>query len=254
MAVFTPPWEMNLYDWLAPRTPITPPELSNYDPSRLAFDALSREATRPPTYPPVQQSGLDTVNWQGAQLANAIRTQNPEAVPQQAAPSTALGSTTNPEMLTLDKPKPSLTQRLFGDRNFQSLLAGIGAGIDPEGVGGALGRATVNYNSSVARQELAKELAKKRSLSDSDARMRAWRMSMMDYFGNPTPSEQEGLNKVTFDANGATAKFDAPPESRPGGTEQIGGLEGEPSYTAAAAPQSGTLTNPRMPRMDLQQF
>lgn len=50
--------------------------------------------------------------------------------------------------------------RFFGDRNIISLLAGIGAGLDPKGVGGALGNATNNYVRMVASQDREKNTEK----------------------------------------------------------------------------------------------
>lgn len=56
--------------------------------------------------------------------------------------------------------------RLLTDRNFLSLLAGIGGGLDPQGPAGALGGATRNYIQSVATQEALGQQEKQRSASN----------------------------------------------------------------------------------------
>ena len=43
--------------------------------------------------------------------------------------------------------------RLLANPNFQTLLAGIGTGLDPEGVGGAIGRPTIGAIQSQAAQK-----------------------------------------------------------------------------------------------------
>ena len=44
-------------------------------------------------------------------------------------------------------------EELFANKNFINLLAGFGAGVDPKGVGGALGVPVIQYNRAAAAQE-----------------------------------------------------------------------------------------------------
>jgi hypothetical protein len=48
---------------------------------------------------------------------------------------------------------------LFNDRNFVNLLANFGTGLDPQGVAGALGRATTAYTGAQAAGERADKVA-----------------------------------------------------------------------------------------------
>src|SRR6266403_5260247 len=58
--------------------------------------------------------------------------------------------------------------QLFSNPNFLSLLAGIGAKMDPEGVGGIIGIPTQQFIANKAAQEAgAKNLAASKELSDS---------------------------------------------------------------------------------------
>ena len=59
---------------------------------------------------------------------------------------------------TLDVQSQGPLTKLFSDPNFISLLAGVGQRLDPQGVGGALGGATLDYQKAKAGQEAAKAL------------------------------------------------------------------------------------------------
>jgi hypothetical protein len=76
---------------------------------------------------------------------------------------------------------------LLTNRNFLNLLAGVGADLDPEGAGGALGRATIALNKGLAAQE-AKEQA--------DARIDAYNQQALAFLareGGFTPQGQRGV-------------------------------------------------------------
>jgi hypothetical protein len=62
-------------------------------------------------------------------------------------------------------------QRLFSNPNFLSLLAGIGAKLDPEGVGGAIGGPTQQLIANQAAQKVgAKNLANSERLLSAHER------------------------------------------------------------------------------------
>ena len=93
---------------------------------------------------------------------------------------------------------------LSKDRNFMSLLAGIGTGLDPEGAGGIIGRPTTSLIQSMAAQEATAKQASQRDKFSS---------SIMELLaGKMTPGEEQGLtgfkqvgNKLTIDATTAPA-------------------------------------------------
>ena len=60
-----------------------------------------------------------------------------------------------PSGATLDTTQPGGFTKLLADPNFQSLLAGVGARLDPQGVGGALGGATQAYLNQKSLQKTA---------------------------------------------------------------------------------------------------
>ena len=65
---------------------------------------------------------------------------------------------------TLDTTQPGGFMKLLADPNFQSLLAGIGARLDPQGIGGALGGGTQAF---LNQQALQKTAARTQSIADA---------------------------------------------------------------------------------------
>ena len=60
-----------------------------------------------------------------------------------------------PSGATLDTTQPGGFAKLLSDPNFQSLLAGVGARLDPQGTGGVLGTATQGYLNQKSLQKTA---------------------------------------------------------------------------------------------------
>lgn len=98
---------------------------------------------------------------------------------------------------------------LFSNPNFQSLLAGIGAKLDPQGVGGALGTATQQYVQSLAAQKALaqQETARQQQRQDVQDLIRAHMRSL----GGITPPGEGGLNSVKIGPDKIMYDFQLPP-------------------------------------------
>ena len=102
---------------------------------------------------------------------------------------------------------------LLGDANFQQLLAGVGSSLDPEGVGGALGKATIAYTRNKAAQSLA---AKQLDESRSDRQeLRDYHRTLIDKLGGITPAGQPGVNSLKPTRTGSLSlDVDSPDPAR----------------------------------------
>ena len=109
--------------------------------------------------------------------------------------------------------------KLFADPNFQSLLAGTGAALDPNGVGGAMGKATLGM---IQSKQMGKAVAKQ------DGRWTA----LIEALG----SGKIGSASVKTDEKGGTSMSLKAPEVSLGALNQ-------PS-AAAVSPDAGTQVNP----------
>lgn len=90
---------------------------------------------------------------------------------------------------------------LFNDRNFLNMLAGTGAGLDPEGVGGAVGKATQQYIRSLATQEaVAKEDAEKKRFNEQ----------LLAILGGLTPKEMAGPTSMKIGPDKMTLDITRP--------------------------------------------
>ena len=86
--------------------------------------------------------------------------------------------------------KPGGFTAFLADPNFQSLLAGVGARLDPQGVGGALGGATQDY---LNRQALQRTAATTKALQDKR------HAGLLAAFGRDyTPAGAEGKTSTTI--------------------------------------------------------
>ena len=112
---------------------------------------------------------------------------------------------------------------LFGNRNFQNLLAGIGTNLDPYGAGGAIGRPT---------QQLIKNLA----AQEATAKQQEFATQLAKMLGGITPKEEEGLTSMTMKP-GSVALDITPPgvaggamgSEEPTGALETGGVRGKGS-------------------------
>lgn len=82
--------------------------------------------------------------------------------------------------------------KLFEDPNFINLLAGVGASIDPTGVGGILGNATMKLVSSKQAQR-----AGEKTLNETG------RDVVTRKLGPVTPIDREGPNSIKSNSNGS---------------------------------------------------
>ena len=82
---------------------------------------------------------------------------------------------------------------LFRNPQFQSLLAGIGARLDPQGVGGALGGATQEYIKSKAALSSATDIQEQAN--------RRHRQLMAALVSRHTPAGAPGPTSTTYSAN-----------------------------------------------------
>jgi hypothetical protein len=91
---------------------------------------------------------------------------------------------------------------LIADRGFQNALATFGAGLDPQGVGGALGNATVGWNKSKAMQE---------SIAKTEKDNKDFRSQLLQMIsGGMTPADQLGLTSMNTDGKTVTLKGTLP--------------------------------------------
>lgn len=90
----------------------------------------------------------------------------------------------------------------MADRNIQNALAGFGAGLDPQGVGGALGNATISMNKSKAMQESVAKTEKE------DKDFRSQLLALLG--GGMTPAGTPGMTSATVKGNEITMKGDLP--------------------------------------------
>lgn len=91
---------------------------------------------------------------------------------------------------------------LMADRGFQNMLATAGAGLDPQGVGGALGNATIGWNKSKAAQE---------TIAKSEQANKDFRSQLLNMIGGGmTPADQAGLTSMNTDGKTVTLKGTLP--------------------------------------------
>ncbi len=163
--------------------------------------------------------------------------------------------------------KPGGFLGLLSDPNFQSLLAGVGARLDPQGVGGALGGATQGYLNQKALQKTAKEKENQQNIRHADI------LSALDRVGGITPKGQQGGDTISRNDDGSlkvtsTHIPDAPISTEapqapgdystaiPAGTPPITSTPVSPAIPAAGvstSPQLGT-TPAITPRNEARNF
>ncbi len=88
-------------------------------------------------------------------------------------------------------------RNLFTNPDFQSLLAGIGARLDPKGAGGALGGAAQQY---LNQQALQKTAARTQTIQD---RRHADILAALDRVGGITPKGQPGGDTISRNDDGS---------------------------------------------------
>lgn len=115
---------------------------------------------------------------------------------------------------------------LTKDRNFLSMLAGIGTRLDPGGAGGAIGAPTQSLIQSMAAQEAAGKQEARRTKFDE---------AIQSLLGGLTPQDQPG--PTGFKATGDKLTIDVTPPGAPGVAAALGGPGIAP--TAPATPKGG---------------
>jgi hypothetical protein len=85
----------------------------------------------------------------------------------------------------------------LGNRNIWNALAQVGVGLDPNGVGGALGKAAIGFNSAQAASERADAAAKDRNTQ------RDMMMRLFSDYGGPSPSGTPGVTSVKVSPKGS---------------------------------------------------
>jgi hypothetical protein len=90
---------------------------------------------------------------------------------------------------------------LFSNPNFLALLAGIGTQVDPQGVGGQIGRPTTQYIQNVAAQE---------AIEKQEQERRRYNEQLIGLIGGLTPKGVTGPSQVTINPEGYTAKVELP--------------------------------------------
>ena len=76
---------------------------------------------------------------------------------------------------------------LFSDPNFQSFLAGTGAGLDPQGVGGAIG---------VPAQQMIQSKAAQKATAAGASKQDKFMQQLVQLLGGLTPKETPGPTSV----------------------------------------------------------
>jgi len=116
--------------------------------------------------------------------------------------------------------------KLINDPNFWNLIAGIGAGLDPEGVGGAIGRPTIAFNkSNIAAKALAEQEASRKGsnlfmlsmmLPEDDPRKAKLREEAFNMLaGIMTPPDKKGLTSIKMGPKGNIIFDWAPADASP---------------------------------------
>jgi hypothetical protein len=126
---------------------------------------------------------------------------------------------------------------LLGDRNFLQLLAGIGTGLDPKGVGGALGVPTANLIASQAAQERA---AKQAAAQNAQTKLV---IEALNRHGGMSDAETPGVTSFKATPRGLQMEVTPQPD---GGGEYSGSGLANPIATAPTVPTpTPGLPNPQ---------
>ena len=120
---------------------------------------------------------------------------------------------------------------LFQDKNFLALLAGTGQGLDPEGVGGAIGGPTQQMIKNVAMQEAAQGLSKERQ-----EHMKQLTQLLTGLGGISAPG-QPGVTSLKMGKDG-NIMMDLNPIKVDGGTPSIAPSQTQPQTPAQPAQPS----------------
>lgn len=151
----------------------------------------------------------------------------------------------DPRFVNLAQTPPPSTGGFFNDPNFQALLAGIGTNLDPEGPGGAIGKATSQYIRSKAAQK-ATETADQR---------RTEQISMLvNKLGGFSSDKVEGVSAAKVGPDGKiTITYDPPGTVKsdlsrlnPEGTSEVRTLQmaGPTPGTTASSGATTAVTSP----------
>lgn len=119
--------------------------------------------------------------------------------------------------------EPGGISQLFSDPNFLGLLAGVGARLDPEGVGGAIGVPAQQLIQGQAAQKALGEQEKRRSalttlaasslLPDNDPRKNDFLNRAISYLGGMTAPDKEGVTGVKVGPGGNYLLDITPPKA-----------------------------------------
>lgn len=105
----------------------------------------------------------------------------------------------------------------WADPGFLNLLAGIGAGLDKEGVGGAIGNATIAYNKSKISEK---------ALTDKQVEHKKWLDGVQNKLGPMGSESQSGPREVKVNKDGSVTYTIDPPShlktQPPTSTGQVG--------------------------------
>lgn len=138
------------------------------------------------------------------------------------------------------------TNKTLADPNVINLLASFGAGLDPQGFGGALGGATRNYVAAVAAQKRADVQ------QQAQQQYNAQTMEVLNEIrrrGGFTPPGQPGLTSAASDASGGvTLKVDPSPTPGVGAPDTGYGttMSPTPTLSPTAAPTAQQLVAQQM--------
>ena len=144
---------------------------------------------------------------------------------------------------------------LFQDANFQNLLAGAGARLDPTGIGGALGGATIALNKSFGAQQVAEKQgeANQREMKTAIDLLNAQRLNATPPVGVPvTPPNEPGPTSIKANPDGTVTTTSTPDNSivRPNvGSVVPNNNLSQAGQTILASNPASASTNPDTPTM-----
>ena len=101
---------------------------------------------------------------------------------------------------------PLNAKELLEDRNFQNMLAGVGAGLDPQGIGGVVGNASIMMNkANAAKETVLKDEAKRKDFLSQLREIIG---------GGMTAKELPGLTSANITGNEVTLKGTLPEQEQ----------------------------------------
>jgi len=173
---------------------------------------------------------------------NYIRPATPTPTPQVTGGLATQPAPTTPEVAKTSALGGFSFANLFKDPNFHGFLAGLSASLDPEGPGGAVGRAA----SGLIRNKAAQSAFEKQEAENKTYRDEV--LNVLKKQAGITPREKEGITKVEATPEGYKLDITTKPVQVGEGTVLAPTAEQTVAPQAQATP---SVSAPKSPRIDL---